>query len=40
MRDFWEMSWPFESPQPSDKRAHDAEFQRWKMNMGRAGSGL
>jgi hypothetical protein len=39
MRDFGEMSWPFKSSEPFDKPAHDAAFQRWKMNMGRTRSG-
>jgi hypothetical protein len=39
MRDFGEMSWPFESSEPFDKPAHDAAFQRWKMNLGRTRSG-
>ena len=30
----------FESSAPFDKPAYGAEFQRWKMNMGRTGSGL
>jgi len=40
MRDFGEMSWPSESSEPFDKPGHGAEFQRWKMNMGRVESGL
>ena len=31
---------PFESSEPLDKPAHSAEFQRWKINMGRTGPGL
>jgi hypothetical protein len=34
------MSWPSESSEPFNKPAYGAEFQRWKMNLGRAGSGL
>jgi hypothetical protein len=34
------MIWPFESSEPFDGPAQGSEFQRWMMNMGRAGSGL